>query len=149
MHIERRTRTFLLITTFTLLSSIAQAQGPFQATGQVTEVGREGDTITFRFSGRIDFGFASTSARDASREWKDVHFDVSNLRVQVKDWSEPYRPGQRAASDEVARAHQKLLDVAALGEAVGISIDNPSLTFSNTGELVLVSGTFVYAVPKP
>ena len=149
MRAERSIFASLLITIFALVSSLAHAKGPFQAAGKVTEIRRQGDLITFRFSGGIDFGFASTRTPEDAREWKDVHIDVTNLLVQVKDWTEPYKPEQRATSDNVARVQQKLTELASPGGKVRLSIDNPSLQFSNTGTLVMVSGTFVYATEAP
>lgn len=147
MRAERNIRALLLITFLGLLPPLALAKGPFQAMGKVTDVRREGDVITFRFSGTIAFGFWSKPARDAARAWKDAHFDVTNLQVQVKDWTEPYKPGERPSSDNVAHVYQKLADLASPGRNAQLSIDNPGLTFSNTGELVRVSGTFAYVAP--
>lgn len=149
MRTERNILASLLIMILAVLSSTAQAKGPFQAAGKVTDIRRQGELITFRFSGGIDFGFASAPAEAPAREWKDVHFDVTDLLVQVKDWTEPYKPEQRAASDNVARVHQKLSELASSGGKVQLSIDNPGLKFSNTGALEMVSGTFLYTVAAP
>lgn len=127
------------------VSPAAYAKGIFQAEGRISELQRRGDEITFRFVGKISFGYSTAPNTDPRRQWKDIDFEATDISVQVGDWTQPHKPAERADPPVADRIYAKLSDLTKIGRAVRFSVDNPSLSFSNVGQLVRVSGTFIYA----
>jgi hypothetical protein len=122
------------------------AKGIFQAEGTISEVRRVGDELTFKFAGTISFGYATAPDADPNRQWKDTNFSVRGIPLQVSGWTSVRNPGVRSDAAEIERICSKLVDLAKKGSRVRVSLDNPTLSFSNIGQLVRASGTFIYAV---
>ena len=132
------------------MASVAHAKGSFQAEGTISDLQRRGDEVTLRFAGKISFAYATAPAGDSRREWKDLNVIAAGVTLKIRDWTRRNTPGEKAAPAELNREldsiYTGLSDLARAGRIVRISIDNPQLSFSNIGELVGVSGTFIYAV---
>src|SRR5258708_29402235 len=73
----------------------AQAKGIFQAQGRISEVERAGDTLTFRFTGRISFGYATAPDSDPKRRWRDMGWDKADVRVRIGEWTRGYKDPDR------------------------------------------------------
>lgn len=124
----------------------AHAKGIFQAEGAISGLQRYGDEVTFRFVGKISFGYATAPDGDARRQWRDLSFVAADISVQVDGWTRARSPAVRADDAEVDQIYAKLTELQKTGRAVRFSLDNPNLSFSNVGQLVRASGTFIYAV---
>jgi hypothetical protein len=132
------------------MASTAHAKGSFQAEGIISDFQRRGDEVTLKFTGKISSTYATAPAGDSRREWKDLTVIAAGITLKIGDWTRRNKPDEtadRAEVDrEVDRISADLSDLVKAGGAVRISVDNPQLTFSNIGELVRASGTFIYAV---
>ena len=129
------------------MSHAAGAKGIFQAQGKIADVRQTDGSITFRFTGSISFGYATAPDDNPKRRWKDLHWDYVDLTVQVGNWTQRSKPSERAAQSDAAQILPALSELASAGRQMQFSIDNPTLSFSNRGELIGVSGTYVYANP--
>ncbi len=125
----------------------AHAKGIFQAQGRISEVERAGDTLTFRFTGWISFGYASAPDSDPKRRWRDMGWDKADVRVRIGEggWTRRYKDTERDDRPDVDAVQPSLVATARSPEKATFSVDNPGLTFSNRGELVGVTGTYIYA----
>jgi hypothetical protein len=123
----------------------AQAKGIFQAQGRITQVRKEGDAITFRFSGWISSGYATTPDSNPKRRWRDLRWDAVDVSVTLGDWTQPHEPERKDERPDVEALHASLRDLAERGRLVVFSVDNPGLHFSNKGQLTRASGTYIYA----
>jgi hypothetical protein len=122
----------------------AVAKGNFQAQGIVSEVQRSGDAITFRFVGRIQLVYSS-GAIDPQAPQKLIEFESASVLIHVAGWIQRYNPTEAAEQPDTELTYTTLAALAKSERLVVLSVDNPSLTFSNTGSPVQVSGTYVYA----
>jgi hypothetical protein len=120
----------------------AEAKGVFQAQGRISEVRKNGDTVTFRFAGWITSGYATAPDSSPKRRWQSLRWEAIEVPVTLSDWTRPLDPERRDARPDVDGVHAKLLELA--GTKVVFSVDNPGLQFSNKGQLMRVSGTYVY-----
>ena len=125
----------------------AEAKGIFQAQGKIADVREKDDSITFRFTGWISFGYATAPEDNPKRRWKDLRWDYADVTVQVGNWTQRTKPFEKATQSDAAQILRALSELASAGRQMQFSIDNPTLSFSNRGELVGVSGTYVYASP--
>lgn len=125
----------------------AHAKGIFQAQGRISEVGRAGDTLTFRFTGWISFGYATAPDSDPKRRWRDMGWDKADVRVRIGEWTRRYRDTERDDRPDVDAVQASLVATARSPAKASFSVDNPGLTFSNRGQLVGVTGTYIYAGP--
>lgn len=135
-------RIFLAIVAAFLLPALGHAKGNFQAEGRITGLEAHEDEITFRFAGTISFRYLSAPENGDSRL---MRFEVRDLPVHISNWTEPYKPEVRARQSATRQFCAKILDLMKSEQPLALSVDNPSLVFSNTGELVRVNGTFFYA----
>jgi len=126
------------------VSPVAYSKGIFQAEGKIAEIERRGDAITFRLVGKISFGYATAPDGDPKRRWKDIAWDAADVAVHIGDWTQPFKPSERADRPETERIYATLSKLLKTGRAIQFSVDNPSLSFSNVGQLMRVSGTFIY-----
>ena len=143
-------RTLAKIAVLSLLlgaSSLACAKGIFQAEGTVSEVRRSGDTLSFRFTGDISFGFATAPDSSPKRRWRDAHWRGVTVTVQLADWTLRYKPDKKTNASDAGKIYEELAEAAKRGSPIGFSIDNPGLTFSNRGQLTRVAGTYFYGAP--
>jgi hypothetical protein len=128
----------------------AYAKGAFQAEGTISDLQTRPDEITLRFTGKISLGYATTAASD-STQWKDLDINTLGVTLTIHDWTSRHRPDQKAdpaeTDREISRIYTELAEYAKSSRPLRISIDNPQLTFSNDGQLVRVSGTFIYSAP--
>jgi hypothetical protein len=138
-------RALALLAALTVAPAVS-AKGIFQAEGVISDVQRRDNEVTFRFAGTISFGYATAPNANPTRQWKDVNFVVTDIPVQVSGWTSVRNPGVSAEAAEIDRICSKLAELAKSGRRVRFSLDNPMLSFSNVGELVRASGTYVYAV---
>src|SRR5258708_35660717 len=69
----------------------AQAKGIFQAQGRISEVERAGDTLTFRFTGRISFGYATAPDSAPNRRWRALGWDKADARGPIGEWTPRYK----------------------------------------------------------
>lgn len=136
-----------LCATLLAVSCAADAKSIFQAQGKIAEVRQKGDSITFRFTGWITFGYATAPDDNPKRRWKDLGWDYVDVTVQVGNWTQRTKPSEKATQSDAAQILRALSELASAGSQVQFSIDNPTLSFSNRGDLVSVSGTYVYAKP--
>ena len=125
----------------------AQAKGIFQAQGKIADVRQSNDSITFRFTGWISFGYATAPDDSPKRIWKNMRWDKADVTVQVGNWTQRYEPTEKATQSDAAQVLPTLSELAGSGRQMSFSIDNPTLSFSNRGQLVGVSGTYIYAGP--
>ena len=128
------------------LTPVTYAKGNFQAQGTIADVQKQGIDITFKFSGSLSLGYATAPQGDAARKMEQVALRVTGIEIHIGDWTQAHRPSEKASKPDVERIYSRLSDLMKAGSIVQLSVDNPSLSFSNTGELTGVSGTFVYAV---
>jgi hypothetical protein len=133
----------------TLFLSAALAKGNFQGEGIVSEVQKSGEEVTFRYVGSISLAYATAPAGDPKRQWNSITVDTANILVRIRNWTESHNPSKRANLPDVDRIFQMLSALAVPGRKVVISVDNPSLSFSNLGDLTAIDGTYVYAVESP
>ncbi len=124
--------------------SVANAKGIFQAEGKITELQKNGDVITFRFIGTISFGYATAPDRNPKRKWRDIGWDATDISVKIGDWTRPYKSTERDAHPDAQSIYKTLSDLAKTDRSIQFSLDNPTFTFSNTGQLLKVSGTYIY-----
>jgi hypothetical protein len=125
----------------------AQAKGIFQAQGKIADVRQSNDSITFRFTGWISFGYATAPDDSPKRRWKDMGWDNADVTVQIGNWTQRVKPTEKATQSDAAQILPTLSELAASGRRMQFSIDNPTLSFSSGGQLVGVSGTYIYANP--
>ena len=130
---------------FLAASCAVEAKGIFQAQGRISQVQREGDTITFRFAGWISSGYASAPDESPKRRWHDMGWDAVDVPVTLSGWTRAHETESRDDHPDVDRIFAELTDFAIRGRRVGFSVDNPGFQFSNKGQLKRVSGTYVYA----
>jgi hypothetical protein len=142
---EMRWSTLALLAVL-VVAPAAHAKGIFQAEGAISELQRHGDEVTFRFVGKLSFGYATAPDSDPRRQWKDLSFVATDIAVRVDGWTRARSPAVRADDAEVDQIFAKLAELQKTGRAVRFSLDNPNLSFSNVGQLVRASGTFIYAV---
>lgn len=128
------------------LAPVTYAKGNFQAQGTISDVQRHGVEITFRFSGSVSLGYATAPQGDAARTWEQVALRATGIEIHIGDWTQVHRPSEKASQPDTERIYSRLSELMKAGSIVQLSVDNPSLSFSNIGELTGVSGTFVYAV---
>jgi hypothetical protein len=123
-----------------LMSTTAAAKGNFQAEGKLSEVRTNGEEVTFRFVGGLSltYSFTATTQNLISLESADVV-------VHIRNWTQEHNPSVAAGRPDTERVFATLSTLAETGRTVKVSIDNPSLTFSNLGQLTELSGTYVYA----
>jgi hypothetical protein len=133
----------------TLLLSTAFAKGNFQAQGVVSEVRKNDTEVSFRYVGSLSLGYATTTASNPKRQWKIIEVDDANVLVRINHWTEKHEPSKRARVPDTDAVFQKLSALATPMQKVRLSIDNPSLTFSNLGELTAIDGTYAYVVEFP
>jgi hypothetical protein len=142
---KKRTPLFL----FALLLSISPhvwSKGNFQAEGTITAVDLQANSITFRFSGKIRMTYATAAESLPARSARVLEFEAHELPVEIREWTEPHKPSVKATTDLSNDIHSKLLELARSGHRASVSVDNPELGFTNTGELVRIGATFLYAV---
>jgi hypothetical protein len=121
------------------------AKGIFQAQGSITQVRKEGDAITFRFSGWISSGYASAPDSNPKRRWHALRWDTADVSVTLGDWTQPHEPERKDEHPDEGALYASLRELAEHGRPVVFSLDNPGLHFSNSGQLTRVSGTYIYA----
>jgi len=126
--------TLLLV----VVVSTAHAKGPFSAEGLIGELGIDSDTVSFRILGAARLKHTNALPEDARRASREIQWFSVDVIVRIRF------PGSSGkGKQEAATAHQqlrKLLDDDK-ADAIGISIDDPSLTFSSDGDLTKVTGT--------
>lgn len=136
----------LAILIFCAAASVdAQAKGIFQAQGKITQVQKDGNAITFRFSGWISSGYATAPDSDPKRRWRDLGWDSADVAVTLGDWTQPLKSESKDERPDIETLYASLRDLADRDRRVVFSLDNPGLHFSNKGQLKRVSGTFIYA----
>lgn len=135
-------KVLLAIVAALALPALGHAKGNFQAEGRITGLEAHEDEITFRFAGTISFRYLSAPENGESRL---MTFEARDLPVHIANWTEPYKPSVRARQSATRQVCAKILDLMKSDQPLALSVDNPSLVFSNTGELVRVNGTFFYA----
>lgn len=141
-------RKFVFLVIVLAACSAAHAKGIFQAEGKIAELQRDKDAITFRFVGWISFGYATAPDDHPKRRWKDISWDAADIAVRVGDWTQRYKPAEKADRPDAEQIHATLSELVKSGRPIGFSLDNPSLSFSNKGQLVRASGTYIYAGPR-
>lgn len=127
------------------VAPVAYPKGNFQARGTISNVERHGVEINFRFAGTMSVGYATAPRSDPKRKWSNIALDAADVTVHISDWTQAHHPSEKAAQPETERIFALLTELMKSGSVVQLSVDNPSLSFSNVGELTRVSGTFVYA----
>jgi hypothetical protein len=137
-------RLLLAATVAVVMVTSAYAKGIFQAQGFLSEVRVEGQVLTFRYAGSVSFAYATAPAGRPQARMKPIKLEEVDVPVEIHNWSEPYRPDQRAVAPNVAGVQQALANLAEAKRKIGMSIDNPVLAFSNTGQLTRISGSYVY-----
>jgi hypothetical protein len=137
-------KVLIVLAAVLTVSSVAYPKGIFQAEGKIAQLERRGEAITFRFVGKISFGYATAPDADPRRRWKDIAWDATDVAVHISDWTQPFKPSVRADRPETERIYATLSELMKTGRAIQFSVDNPSLSFSNVGQLTRVSGTFIY-----
>jgi hypothetical protein len=123
----------------------AQAKGIFQAQGKIAQVQKNGNAITFRFSGWITSGYATAPDSNPKRRWHDMRWDTANVAVTLGDWTQLHEPERKDDRPDVDALYASLRDLSERGRLVVFSVDNPGLHFSNGGQLTRVSGTRIHA----
>ena len=127
----------------------AHAKGAFQAEGKISDVQTRANEVTLRFTGQISLGYATAPPGDSSTQ--DLNITTAGVTLKIRDWTRRHRPDEKAdpaeTAREIDRIYTNLADLAKGGRTVRVSIDNPQLAFSNVGQLVGVSGTFIYTAP--
>jgi hypothetical protein len=124
--------------------AIAQAKGIFQAQGKITQVQKDGNAITFRFSGWISSGYATAPDSDPKRRWRDLGWDSADVAVTLGDWTQALKSESKDERPDLDTLYASLRDLADRNRLVVFSLDNPGLQFSNKGQLKRVSGTYIY-----
>lgn len=125
--------TFLIL--MLLASPLVLAKGLFQANGQISEVRKKGDEITFRFVGRVSFPYLKLPP------------GPTDVLISVGDWTRKYASEERDEAPQIESVYSTLSAFVNSEEGVRISLDNPAFSFANSGQLARISGTYVYAVP--
>ena len=129
----------------------AQAKGAFQAEGTISHIETRADAVSLRFAGKVSLGYAAGSPSDSTTPWKELNVTTSGVTLTIRNWTRRHKPDQKAdpaeIDREIGRVHKELTDFAVPGRPLRLSIDNPELTFSNDGQLVGVSGTYIYTAP--
>jgi hypothetical protein len=118
------------------LSTAAHAQSTFVAQGLVGELGRKGETITFRLIGLARLKYWNALPEDRTVRREKMKMDLRSIDIVVRI---PF-------SEKMYASLRELLDDETT-HAILIVVDDPSLTFSNEGELTRVSGTGLNAQP--
>jgi hypothetical protein len=126
------------------LPAMAQAKGIFQAQGQVAEVRRDGDTLTFRFRGWISAGYASAPDEDSRRRWHDIRWDSVDVPITLRDWTVKHESGKADPSPSIDATREQLDAAARSGRKASFSLDNPAFFLTNRGQLAKVAGTYIY-----
>jgi hypothetical protein len=126
------------------VSPVAYPKGIFQAEGKIAQLERRGDAIMFRFVGTISFGYATAPDADPRRRWKHIAWEAADVAVYIGEWTQPFKPSKRADHPETERIYATLSELMKTGHGIQFSVDNPSLSFSNVGQLMRVSATFIY-----
>jgi hypothetical protein len=126
------------------LAGVAAAKGIFQAQGHVSDVRRDGDTITFRFKGQISAGYASAPDNDPRRRWHDIGWSSVDVPVTLRDWTRRGDPGARDEAPALDAVQEDLARAARTQHRIGFSLDNPAFSLTNRGQLAGVAGTFIY-----
>src|SRR4030095_17001655 len=75
--------------------AVASAKGIFQAQGLITDPARVGDTITFRFAGRITSGYATAPDSARRRRWVTLELKPVDVPVAISEWTVRHDPGRR------------------------------------------------------
>jgi len=138
-------KKFAVLAIILAVWSVVHAKGIFQAEGKIAELQMNQGAITFKFAGRISFGYATAPDTHPKRQWRDVDWEGTNITVSVGDWTQAYKPTERADYPDTERRYTTLLGLMKTGHSIQFSLDNPSLSFSNSGQLIRVSGTQIYA----
>lgn len=125
--------------------SAAQAKGIFQAEGKITELQKNGNVITFRFVGQISFGYATAPETHPKRKWRNIGWDAADISVRIGDWTKRYKPSEKDAHPDAEQIYKNLSELAKADRLIQFSLDNPTFSFSNNGQLLRVSGTYIYA----
>jgi hypothetical protein len=86
---------FALLGFALLLTPAARAKGIFYAKGKILQVERTGDSVTFKFAGKISFAFATAPETDPTRKLNPISWDAANVPVRIDDWTEPVKPSVR------------------------------------------------------
>jgi|SRR5882672_866147 len=148
---SRNGRRAVALTVALALAVAAHAKGAFQAEGTISDVQTRAGEVSLRFAGKISLGYATASPSDSTTPWKELNVTTAGVTLTIRDWTRRHRPDQKAdpaeIDREIGRVHKDLTDFAEPGRPLRLSIDNPQLTFSNDGQLVGVSGTFIYTAP--
>lgn len=142
-HMKRSLPTVLALAC--VLAGVAEAKGPFQAQGRISNVERQGDVVTFRFAGNIQFSYVTAPASNPARQAKALEFSAVDVPMQLRNWTRAFKPAEKGDPREADAAFARLVEMAKSGRAIRLSIDNPAFSFSNQSELTAVSGTHVYA----
>lgn len=142
----RISTTLAACAAFSLLATLVDAKGLFQAEGRISSVKRNGEEISLVFDGNIGFAYVPVTTEGASSPTKPMEFSVSGLPIVLRDWTEAHKSTVRASSPNLDALHAKLAGLATPGRVIRVSIDNPGFSFSNTGRLVKITGTYIYAV---
>jgi hypothetical protein len=129
-----------------LAASTAHARGPFAAEGTIGDLGISGDSITFRMLGAARLKHMNALPEDARRKSQQTLWFSVDIIARIR-FAGATQGAKRSGDPEAANAYdqlRKLLDDEE-ADAIRIAIDDPSLTFSNDGELTRVNGTGIHA----
>jgi hypothetical protein len=133
-------KSFPFLIAALLFSTTVAAKGNFQAEGKLFEVRKSGEEVTFRFVGGLSLTYLSTATTQNL-----ITLESADVVVHIRNWTQEHNPSVAAGRPDTERVFTALARLAETGRAVKLSIDNPSLTFSNVGRLTELSGTYVYA----
>ena len=138
-------KALVIFAVVSIISIAAVAKGNFQAEGKVFEVESRNGEVEFRFKGKITMSYATALIDDPKRQWNHIALESTDVPIRIGDWTRRHKPDQVATHPDTQLIYTELSNFAKSGQLVQLSIDNPSLTFSNVGVLVNISGTYVYA----
>ena len=120
------------------LSTTAYSKGSFLAEGGITGLKRSDNEITFQFSGAAGLRYPPGPEAEWKIKRNSIVWTVTDVPVRIVDG---------ATRSEFESAFDKLSQLSEDKRAVSIAfrLDNPTLTFSSTGEISEISGTFISA----
>lgn len=139
-HYRRIVHIVIILLAFGVLSSSAYAKGGLQLEGVLTAVKSDQDELSFQFSGRLTFA-VSVAIHDRSSSGQLFDWDVKDLPIRVSRWTTTHNPNrhpQEATFEEITRLAEEMVRSGHLAKA---AIDNPQLSFDNTGKLLLIEGS--------